>query len=126
MHTLKNHPVNILNKKGDYASSAFIPFCSFGEELIGVKKSGFEQPVCDIFKPKNHHDQVCFETDLEKLRDKDNLRKQLEMGLTLILDYNEERQLSSNSNAENRNHNSENSFSIHLNTIGMIYKENYS
>ena len=91
--------------------------------------NGFEQPICDIFKPKNHHDQVCFETDLEKLRDKINLRKQLEMGLTLILDYNEERQLSSDSNHKNRNekkvtnHNNENSFSIHLNTIGIICKK---
>ena len=47
------------------------------------------------FQAKNHYDQLCYETDLQELKDNntENLMKQLEIGLTLILDYNEERQI---------------------------------
>ena len=38
-------------------------------------------------------DQLCYETNLEDLKDSEKIEKQLEMGLTLVLDYNEERQL---------------------------------
>ena len=39
--------------------------------------------------------KLCFETDLQNLKDSNekNLLLQLEMGLMLILDYNEERQM---------------------------------
>ena len=74
-------------------------------------------PVCNIFKPKNHFDQLCYETDLQELKDndKDTLLKQFEIGLTLILDYNEERQMDIND---------DNSVSLYLNTIGRyVFKK---
>ena len=39
--------------------------------------------------------KLCFETDLQNLKDSNdkNLLLQLEMGLMLIIDYNEERQM---------------------------------
>ena len=60
--------------------------------------------MCDIFKPKKHHDQLCYETDLQLLKDSknENLVNQLEMGFTLVLDYNEERHLDSNLDLENK------------------------
>ena len=126
--------MHILNKKGELSSSSFIPFCSFGEDLIGDKIIGFEIPACNIFKPKIHNDQLCYETDLQEIKRYNNelLMKQLETGLTLILDYNEERQMNFKQNYTKRssrkafdsNHNS--SVSLYLNTksikgISVLY-----
>ena len=121
-----NHPVHILNINGEFSRSSFIPFCSFGYKLIGSKIDGFAMKVCNIFKPKLYYDQLCFETDLQELKDSDNLMNQLELGLTLVVDYNEERQINSN-NAKNVstsekehsfNLNKDNSFTMYLDTIG--------
>ena len=97
LQTLINHPVHILNIEEKLSSSSFIPFCSFGEEFIGAKINNFDIPVCNIFKPKIYFDQFCYETDLHELKDSDSKildeDEQLEMGFTLVLDYNEERQI---------------------------------
>ena len=69
MQTESNHPVHILKKNGHFAYSSFIPFCSFGDELIGSEIDGFDMRVCNIFKPKLQYDQLCYETDLQKLKD---------------------------------------------------------
>ena len=61
---------------------------------MGARINGFDKRVCTIFKPRNFHDQLCYETDLQKLKDNNKkklIKQQLEMGLTLVLDYNEER-----------------------------------
>ena len=114
MREITNHPVHILNINGNFSTSSFIPFCSFGEVLIGHKIDRFDMPVCNIFKPKRQYDQLCYETDLQELKHNNNevLMKQLEIGLTLILDYNEERQM--NLAFDN---NDDNSVSLYLNTI---------
>ena len=75
-----------------FSPSSFIPFCYFGEEFIGAKINEYDVPVCNIFKPKIYLDQLCYETNLQDLKDSQKIGKQLKMGLTLVLDYNEERQ----------------------------------
>ena len=92
LQTVSNHPVHILNNEGGLSPSSFIPFCTFDEEFLGKKINEFDIPVCNIFKPTNHLDQVCYETNLQELKDNLKIAKQLEVGLTLVLDYNEERQ----------------------------------
>ena len=94
LQTVTNHPVHILNDEGNFSPSSFVPFCSFGGKFLGKKIDGFEIPVCDIFKPRTYLDQHCYETNLQHLKDSNNqkLEKQLETGLTLVIDYNEERQ----------------------------------
>ena len=90
---MSNHPVHIYSV-GAFSASSFIPFCSFGEEFIGANLSGFDILVCNIFKPRNYLDQLCYETNLQNLKDSNvqKIGKQLSIGLTLFLDYNEERQ----------------------------------
>ena len=127
---LQNHPVHIANKNGNFSSSSFIPFCFFGDELIGFDINGFDIKVCNIFKPKLYYDQLCFETDLQKLKDSNsgNLMNQLDLGLTLVLDFNEERQLnphnSNNGSISNEKKfsfvNNGNSLSMYLDTISII------
>ena len=92
LQTVSNHPVHILNDERKFSPSSFIPFCSFGHEFIGAETEEFPIPVCDIFKPKHYFDQLCYETDLQELKDSRKIDKQLKIGLTLVLDYNEERQ----------------------------------
>ena len=86
LQTASNHPVHMLNKNGGLSTSSFIPFCSFGKDLIGVKMNGLDIPVCNIFKPKNHFDQLCYETDLQELKDNntDILLKQLVVFFTFV------------------------------------------
>ena len=127
LQTVTNHPVHILNDEGNFSPSSFVPFCSFGGKFLGKKIDGFEIPVCDIFKPRTYLDQHCYETNLQHLKDSNNqkLEKQLETGLTLVIDYNEERQ-SYNIIQKNVSHdmkapyhNDESSLSVHIDTISI-------
>ena len=126
MQKVSNHPVHILNSEDILSPSSFIPFCAFGEEFIGADIPQFDIPVCNIFKPKNHLDQLCYELDLQEMKDSKKLAKQLERGLTLILDYNEERQIHYNITTDNVPHqkkalysNDDNTVSIYLDTISI-------
>ena len=128
LQTVTNHPVHIQNDIGELSTSSFIPFCSFGNDLIGAKIKGLDIPVCDIFNTKIHNDQLCYETDLQELKNNksDILLKQFEIGLTLILDYNEERQIFQHSLAKEPGEmafdDDDNSVSLYLNTIGRYVK----
>ena len=69
--------------------------CSFGEDLslVGTYLGQFDFPVCKIFEQKVHHDQLCYQADLEKFRDNNSLLKQIARGFTFLIDFNEERQI---------------------------------
>ena len=62
-------------------------------EIMGTKANGYDDYICSSFDPVVRNDQLCYEVDLEKYKDKDNIEKQLDSGLVLILDYNEDRQI---------------------------------
>ena len=95
LQMVSNHPVHILRENGEISPSSFIPFCSFGEDPVGTYVNGFDVPVCDIFRPRIRNDQLCYETNLQEMISKDinTAKKQLEIGLVLIIDYNDNRQL---------------------------------
>ena len=130
LKTESNSPVHILNTNGEFSRSSFIPFCSFGDNLIGSKVVGFDMRICNIFKPKLYYDQLCYETDLQELKDSNNVNfmNQLELGLTLVLDYNEERQINplvyENKSREKEEFSynliKSNSVSLYLDTIGIV------
>ena len=126
LQSVSNHPVHIINNEGKFSPSAFIPFCSFGEEFIGAKVSEFDLPVCNIFKPRVYFNQLCYETDLQELKSSNNkiLTEQLEKGLTLILDFNEERQFyyNVNSNDAKKSHH-HNDVSMYLDTISIKFSK---
>ena len=128
LQTESNHPVHILNNKDKFSASSFIPFCSFGEEFIGEIIDDFDIPVCNIFKPKHYLDQLCYETNLQKQKDSLKIDKQLEKGFTLVLDYNEERQISNKITSKNESNisksiyskeNDRDSFLVYVNTISI-------
>ena len=116
---MTNHPVHILNSENDLNPSAFIPFCSFGNDLLtmGAKVDGFADPVCNSFKKKIVKNQLCYEVDLEKFKSDDKILDQLENGLSLLLDYNEDKQFI---DRETRNKQDKaGRVHIHLDTISM-------
>ena len=121
LHTVTNHPVHILNKDQGLSPSAFIPFCAFGDdlEIMGTKAEGFDTPVCNSFKARILNNQLCYEVDLEKFKSKENIISQLENGLNLILDYNEDKQFIPEDTIEEKSF-KEKSVQIHLNTISKF------
>ena len=95
LQRVTNHPVHIIDDKGALSPSSFIPFCSFGEDMdvMGTKLKEFEIPICNSFRAKIKRDQLCYELDLQKLKNNSLIKEQLQFGLFLVLDYNEDRQL---------------------------------
>ena len=97
-----NHPVHIsqLNK-----ASSFIPFCSFGGEILGeplgrgnVLKAfltfslgEFQDPVCRLFREKVVEGRLCYEARLERGEEgRVTWKHKLESGLSFVIDTNYE------------------------------------
>ena len=84
------------------APTALIPFCQFQGSMsaMGDIKPNFSAPVCSSFQPKIREDQLCYTVDPNIYK----IDKKLE--LTLLLDYNEEREISLyEDNKENKHEN---------------------
>ena len=94
--TLINHPVHILNPEtGSLSPSAFIPFCDFAGEMteLGRKIPEFVLPVCTSFTRTYIEGQLCYELEVNKFFNEPRTEQKLRRGLTLILNYNEDRNL---------------------------------
>ena len=67
--------------------------------MMGSKVKQFHNPICNSFKAKMFNNQLCYEVDVSRMVDKDrqNITKEqeqesLKIGLTFLMDYNEDRQ----------------------------------
>ena len=91
------HPVHISGQR-KMSPSAFIPFCEFGGDMarMGVKIPQFDVPVCNSFQARTLNDQLCYEVDLKKISNKDNIEHELKLGFIFFMDYNEDRQVTFN------------------------------
>ena len=96
---------------------------------MGVKIDQFDIPVCNSFQAKILNDQLCYEVDLEMLRNSNNIKNDIKLGLALLMDYNEDKQFVSDMKVDCEDNESfgskidgfnedENAF-IYLNTIGI-------
>ena len=92
---MSNHPPHIINEDGTLSPSAFIPFCEFGGNMsvMGVKIDQFDVPVCNSFQAKILNNQLCYEVDLYKIFTKDIIKKGVKIGLIILIDHNEDRQV---------------------------------
>ena len=118
-------------KEDNKYPSAFIPFCEFGgnPNLVGVKIEEFDMPVCNSFQSKILNDQLCYEIDLNKFTNKDNIKQELTNGFVFTMDYNEDRQITFDQKTQNEEEISllrkvtyseaNQHASIYLNTIGL-------
>ena len=95
-------------------------------DSMGVKIEQFKHPVCNSFQPIIRNDQLCYQVDLNRFRNKARVDQQLKKGLVLLLDINEDRQLKVDSHLMSNKKKSvftsdaENSAQIHLETISEI------
>ena len=60
---------------------------------VGVKIDQFDVPVCNSFQAKSLNDQFCYEIDLKTISSKANTEKELKIGFSFVMDYNEDRQV---------------------------------
>ena len=90
-----NHPVHFETSYGKKAPSAFIPFCEFGGSTssLSANMDKIDVPFCNSFQAKILNDQLCYEVDLNKFSNKSNIKNELELGFSFIMDYNEDRQV---------------------------------
>ena len=65
---------------------------------MGIKIDQFDVPVCNSFHAKVLNDQLCYEVDLNTFSDKNNIEKELEIGFNILMDYNEDRQVTFDQN----------------------------
>ena len=58
-----------------------------------------EVPVCNSFQAKIYNNQLCYEVDPNQFKNKDKgnnkIQRDLRLGLDFIMDYNEDRQITS-------------------------------
>lgn len=95
LQRITNHPVHILDEKGEASPSAFLPFCGFGSTMVdGSKNNQFRFPICSGFKSKLVDEQICYEIDPNLMTSEKKKIKDFTTGLFLIIDENEDRQLS--------------------------------
>ena len=95
---MSTHPPHILEKDEKTLSpSAFIPFCSFigNWSLTGVMTDTFSVPVCNIFEEVVLDGKLCYQADVNKLKEQVDWEKEKEKivtsGFMFMLDYNEDR-----------------------------------
>ena len=128
--SVSNHPVHFLTE-GKKFPSAFIPFCDFGgnPNSVGAKIEEFDVPICNSFQSIVLNDQLCYEVDLNKFSNKDNIKQELTNGFVFTMDYNEDRQITFDQKMQNEEEISllrkvtyseaNQHASIYLNTIGL-------
>ena len=61
--------------------------------VVGQSLQNFSIPVCTKFTPTVVKDQHCYQVDLNQFKSEVDLKKIMSHGLTLLLDYNEDRQV---------------------------------
>ena len=62
---------------------------------LGVNNSNFEFPVCSAFRKKIVDGALCYQININNFKQSFTV-SELKRGLTFLLDYNEDRQLSEN------------------------------
>ena len=96
--------MHIVDKDDKMSPSALIPFCDFGGDMsaMGIEIPLFAVPVCKSFQAKIFNDQLCYEVDLNRFANKTNVESNLKLGLSFIMDYNEDRQITFHDKISNR------------------------
>ena len=95
VHKISNHPVHIFDSNYMMSPSALIPFCQFGTnmQLMGVMNGNFSVPLCNSFKSYVLNDQLCYQLDMNRFKSEFSAEN-LKLGVTFLVDINEDRQFS--------------------------------
>ena len=57
-----------------------------------VRNGHFNVTTCNSFQAKIINDQLCYEVDLNRFSNNDNIEHELKVGFIFFMDYNEDRQ----------------------------------
>ena len=88
---LIHHPVHITGDPGKISASAFIPFCSFGGMgALGEESTRFSLPVCTGFRKRILDEKLCYVMDVNRFKDKLKVETLQEVGLSMLVDVNDE------------------------------------
>ena len=95
---------------------------------MGIRNGHFNVTICNSFQAKIIKNQLCYEVDLNRFSNVNNIEKELNAGFAFIMDYNEDRHIEYKEFLENvtdmsfvsRIDKSDDNLhaSIYLNTIG--------
>ena len=106
---ITNHPVHIQGPNGSLNPSAFIPFCGIGINMSSMssKINQFSFPICNSFRSTVLNDQLCYELNPNDFIGGNNLKESLRGGITLVIDNNEDREVTdaSDQNGKDFEHN---------------------
>ena len=67
---------------------------------LGRNIQGFSQPVCTAFKRIVFNDQLCYQVNVTQFQDRVERSQVYEKGISFVIDTNEDRQYSDNSDME--------------------------
>ena len=59
--------------------------------IMGETNSLFDSPICNKFKPKIRNGQLCYQVNVNEVKDQIGNKDDQLIGLTFLLDYNDER-----------------------------------
>ena len=99
---------------------------------MGVVIDQFEVPICNSFQAKILNDQLCYEVDLNKFSDENNIENELKLGFNFLMDYNEDRQVTFDQNISNKKFGLANNLAasdqdhhafVYLDTIGILWNK---
>ena len=119
------HPVHILNESDNLNPSAFIPFCAFDGDMtvLSQMRENLSFPLCSAFQPRVLDGQVCYFVDLNTAMGDRTVRQGPAHGLTLFVDYNEERMVGRVTNEQEeafpnlKEQTEDKELKIHINTL---------
>ena len=65
--------------------------------VMGEKIDLFDLPICTMFIPKILDGQLCYEVDVNEIKDKVDVQEAIKHGLMFMMDYNEDKMITDNS-----------------------------
>ena len=80
--------MHFISKEKKLSPSAFIPLCEFGGNMssVGIFIDHMNVFLCNSFQAKVLNDQLCYEVDLNRISNKDNIENELKTGFVFIMD----------------------------------------
>ena len=119
---MTSHPVHIIDADANLSPTSLIPFCSINDNYseMGVKIDQIDVPVCNSFQPKLVRDQLCYTVDLNQIKPtkNSNIKSKEKMFFSFFIDYNEDREFSSENKAKKQ---IEDDNEIIIETIGTTF-----
>ena len=63
---------------------------------MGEKIDLFDWPVCNKFRPKMLEGQLCYQVDLNEVKDQVDVQKAIKHGMIVMMDDNEDKMITEN------------------------------